>query len=148
MARRRRRLMRRATGSFDEMVRAFRDATDTATDGGATRTRVLVGAARAVRRRTMLRRFGLAIAAIFIATSSVSATLTVARRLWGAPASLRLGAGDEGSDGTHWRAADHALRVIPPAAVGDQTTAASIAGLDDVEARAYGHAHRLHFLDD
>jgi len=151
--------MRRGPSSIDTMVGAFRDLTEAPADGAATRARVLVDVGRAQARRARLRRIGVPIAAVVIAMSSVSAAVTGIHRSWWGAAAVRLDLVDAAvrsdaadTTATPWRFAVRSRRVIPALSdLGVATFAAVVATPQEdarEEARAYGRAHRAHFVDD
>jgi len=141
--------MKRTPLSFETTVRAFRDLTSAPTDGDATRTRVLARAGASATRRTRFRRTSLAIAAGLIALSSASAAWTTGARRWRAPAPVILG---RTLASESMALVGGRPRRLIPFAVGEsgESGESSEVGSTDVEAeaRAYGRAHRAHFVDD
>jgi hypothetical protein len=144
--------MKRAPTPFETSLRAFRDLTAAPADGAATRTRVLARAGQSAARRVTFRRTSLAIAAGLVALSSASAALTTGARRWHAPAPVSLErVSTPDSKAVAGRAS---FRVIPFAQA--RSDVASDAASDaapaetpaETEARAYGLAHRAHFVDD
>jgi hypothetical protein len=139
--------MRRGPVSFEAAVRAFRDATAVGAEGAATRARVLARASGSAERRTALRRLGPLLAAALVVLSSAAAVTAAVRS-------------------SHWRRGHAAevlvveeaalpprptfggpLRVIP-FATADSEPAAFARAPAGAEDRAYGRAHRAHFVDD
>jgi hypothetical protein len=138
--------MRRLPSSFEASVNAFRDLTAAPADGAATRARVLARAGGRAARRATFRRGTLAFAAALLAFASASAAWTTGARWWRQPAPTIL----EGTSpsGSKPAVGGRPLRVIPFAA--EESEAAPDRGSADAdgEARAYGRAHRAHFVDD
>jgi TolA-binding protein len=132
--------MKRAPTPFETSLRAFRDLTATPADGAATRTRVLARAGQSADRRVTFRRTSLAIAAGLVALSSASAALTTGARRWRAAAPVGLERVSTPDSKALVRRAS--FRVIPLAV--DQSDVSPA----ETEARAYGLAHRAHFVDD
>ncbi len=140
--------MKRAPTSFETTVRAFRDLTAAPADGAATRTRVLARAERSAAQRVSLPRTSLAVAAALVALSSASAAFTIGARRWRAPTAIALATGSTPAAKVAF--GGRPIRRIPLA--GDDSGAsperASTETEADAEARAYGRAHRAHFVDD
>jgi TolA-binding protein len=141
--------MKRAPTSFETTVRAFRDLTAAPADGAATRTRVLARAERNAAQWVSLPRTSLAVAAALVALSSASAAFTIgAARRWRAPTAVALATGSTPAAKVAF--GGRPLRRIPSA--GEESGAsperASTETEADAEARAYGRAHRTHFVDD
>jgi hypothetical protein len=138
--------MRRLPTSFEASVSAFRDLTAAPADGAATRTRVLARAGGRAARRVNLRRSMLALAAALLALSSTSAAWTTGIRWWRgqAPVVLEM----TSLSGSKPAVGGRPLRVIPFATDESDLAPDSGSAGDDGEARAYGRAHRAHFVDD
>jgi TolA-binding protein len=139
--------MKREPISFETTVRAFRDLTATPADGAATRTRVLARAERSAAQRVSLPRTSLAVAAALVAFSSASAAFTIgAARRWRAPAAVALAT--ESTPTAAVAFGGQPLRRIPFAADDSGASPDRASTEAAAEARAYGHAHRAHFVDD
>lgn len=143
--------MKRTPISFETTVRAFRDLTAAPADGAATRTRVLARAERSAAQRVSLPRTSLAIAAALVAFSSASAAFTIgAARRWRAPAAVALAPGSTPAAKVAF--GGRPIRRIPSAgeesAASPERASTETDADADAEARAYGRAHRAHFVDD
>jgi hypothetical protein len=141
--------VRRAPASYDAIVRVYRELTAAPADGAVTRVRVLAGARRDAHRRALARRslpFGVA---ALLALSTASAAWTAGGG-WRAPVPSSLEWVDTtaaaNGTATPGAAGGHALRSIP--SVVPQPAAAAPVPVLDAEPRAYGRAHRLHFVAD
>jgi TolA-binding protein len=143
--------------TYEAMRRAFRDLTDVASDGAATRARVLARARQDAERRKRVRHLAAPITAALIVSGTVTAALAVVHR-WRAPAPLTI-EGIAGRDNGDASSAPHSaaqpVRIIPfekpPIRDSGGDTAArppALASFSDAETRAYARAHEAHFADD
>ncbi len=130
---------------YETMRRAFRDLTDVAADGAATRARVLAGAGHAAARRTRLRRIAVPVAAALIASGSVSAALAVVHH-WRAPGYAAI-ARDAAADIAR-RGRPGPVRIIPFELPPTTPSPRTITSSTGAEARAYARAHQAHFAED
>ena len=139
--------MKRAPTSFETTVRAFRDLTAAPADGDATRTRVLARAERNAAQRVSLPRTSLAVAAALVALSSASAAFTIgAARRWRAPTAVALATGSTPAAKVAF--GGRPLRRIPFAGEESGASPERASTETEADARAYGRAHRAHFVDD
>jgi len=135
--------MKRSPSSFDATVRAFREMTAAPTDAAATRARVLARAGTGAHRLARALRLSLGVAAALVLLASASAAWTTGARLLQAPAPATLEV--EPDFISQPSIGERPLRVIPGVVgdPGDYTGKSASA-----EARAYGRAHLVHFVDD
>jgi hypothetical protein len=130
--------------SYETTIRAFRELTAGPSDGAATRARVLARAGRRATPWMPVRRLSLPIVATLVLLSLTSAAWTIGARFCRAPAPAIL---DEGSIPVAKAGADgHPRRVIPSAVPTSEPPSETPS--DAAEARAYGRAHRVHFVVD
>jgi len=132
--------------AYDAALRAFRAVTDEATDGAASRARVLARAEQRVARGAAVRRASVFFGVLLAALASGAAAWTTAERWREAPRKI-----DAEAPGPAARALEHSggrpARVIPAASAIDEPPP-STADSGDAESAAYARAHRAHFVDD
>jgi hypothetical protein len=129
---------------FEATVRAFRELTDAATDGSATRARVLARAGQRAARRGALRRLSLPIVVTLVLLSLTSAAWTIGARFCRAPAPAIL---DDGTVPVAQAWTGQPPRRVIPSAVPTPDPPSETTS-DSAESRAYGRAHRAHFTVD
>jgi TolA-binding protein len=133
--------MRRAPNLLDDGVQAFRGATSRASDGRATRARVLAAAGRRQGASRDVRRLGLGVvAAILIVLSGAAAWTAVSH--W--RATTRVTAETEVAASRPPSVAKAAPAAPPAVEVPSAATAPSAADGSEEE-RLYGRAHEAHF---
>jgi len=135
--------MRRALDSFASAVRAFKEMTAATDEAAATRSRVLDAAGRASHGPLTPRRVALSIVAglLVMGTASVAGT-TLAHR-WRRPVAIAIEEPATPGPARERQERPRAV-VIPPAVAPVPDDAHALPALD-VEAAAYGRAHRTHF---
>lgn len=144
--------MKPSSASFQQAVRAFRDVTAEATDGEATRARVLAVAGRKIRRRVLWRQVWTTGAAILLVLMSGTAAWTAIGWWQSGPlapsVSPRLVSESRPSAAPAkvppFTAAPAPLSTeVHPST--DANAIASVRNKD--ESRAYAFGHRAHFVD-
>lgn len=136
--------MKRLSSSYDASVEAFRVLTAAASDGAATRARVLQRAGRRTHRVASRRVVLGAVGAVMISMSAAAAWIDV-RVPWLAPHAQPIETSPVVTDPSEHHARRPARSipsVLPLNADAAELVEDSFAG----EARAYGRAHRLHFV--
>ncbi|HEX3694784.1 MAG TPA: hypothetical protein VH374_05275 [Polyangia bacterium] len=141
--------MKTDDGALSASVRSFRRATGAATDGRATRARVLAAAAASGRRRAIVRRLSIGVTIGIVIALSGSAAWTAIGQWLSRPRPVAIGEPARAA-----RADSSALAVVAPMVVSPGTSEhpkifpAAIPPTDDGEARDYGRAHQAHFEAD
>lgn len=138
--------MRRPVSHYDASVSAFRAWTAVESDGQATRARVLARAGRRTRSGALRPIMFGALGIVMTSMSAFAAWNGLSAR-WHASRALRLGEGGDLALEVPVQRARHPFRSIPPLDPATTVDAECVATDAASEARAYGRAHQLHFVE-